>query len=97
MTTFMTIDRKNVGEHKAGSVSCLAILKEARTEGARCRLDQVCTGHPHTQGIINHPLHGILIHPGCLECPSNSANFKKRFKCVKVVMFGAMILVLAIS
>ncbi len=40
------------------------------------------------------PPHSVLIYPWCPECPSHSANFKKLFNCVKVVMFGAMIFVL---
>ncbi len=57
------------------------------------------------QGIINRPLHGALIHPWCLGCPSHGANFKKRLNCVKLaqtnivimVMFGAMIFVMGRS
>ncbi len=51
----------------------------------------------YPQGIINHPPHGALIRPLCLGCPSHSANFKKRFNCVKMVLFGAMIFVMGRS
>ncbi len=46
-----------------------------------------------SQGVINHPLHGALISPRCLGCPSHGADFKKKLNWMKKVMFGAMIFV----
>ncbi len=40
------------------------------------------------------PLQGVLICPRCLGCPSCGANFNKRFNCVKVIVFGAIIFVM---
>ncbi len=43
-----------------------------------------------TQSIISRSLHNALIRPRCLWCPSHGAKFKKRFNCVKMVMFHAI-------
>ncbi len=48
----------------------------------------------NSQGIINRPIHGALICPQSLGCPSHHARFKKMCNCVKVVMFHAMIFVM---
>ncbi len=48
-------------------------------------------GDPISQGVINHPRHSEMIRPRCMACPWHSANFKKKFKCVKMVVFVNMI------
>ncbi len=51
----------------------------------------VFTGHNQSSPP---PTHSGLICPLCLECPSHGVNFKKRFNCVNMIMFGAMIVVM---
>ncbi len=73
----------------------MRVVKLNATQSVVCTvLRNICPEfilHLYSQGIISRPSHGALIRSLCCGCPSHGANFKKRFNCVKVVMFGAVI------